>query len=289
MNIRFFLWVAFAAIHLSACSDKGEVPAAGLPFADTPTTQKVNPQFPEVSGIAPSFTSAKSLWFMQDGGNKVQVSLVDETGHLSRNVFLKGITNRDWEDMIIMRDPSKDFAEIYLADIGNNNLAAQQPIIYRFREPQQGVDTVTDISFIRFMYPDGQHDAEAFLVDPSTMDLFIITKRDARSRIYRIAYPYPANAEAAFVGELDYNTVVSATANQAGAEILVKTYQAIYYYKREPGETFVQALLRKPVSLGYRPELQGESICFAADNKGFYTVPEMPLAGDQLLSFYKRK
>ncbi|MET0635241.1 MAG: hypothetical protein ABWZ25_04385 [Chitinophagaceae bacterium] len=288
MNLRPLMCTLYAVMHLGACSNKNEVLPADPPFAKIPTTQKLSTQFPEVSGIAPSFTQNGHLWMMQDGGNPTRISLVDRSASLVRHVFLKGITNRDWEDMIIMRNPGQNVTEIYIADIGNNNAVPQQPAIYRFREPASSTDTVQDITSILFTYPDGQHDAEAFLVDPVTMDIFILTKKESRSRIYRIRFPYAANGPAEFAGELPYNTVVSATSNQQGTEILVKTYAGIYYYKRAAGETLLQALLKTPESLAYQMELQGESICFGAENQGFYTIPEMPLQGDQLLSFYKR-
>ena len=289
MNLKNLLLIVISLTQISACTDKEDTPEAGSPFADVPVTTKLATQFPEVSGMTPSFTHPGNLWLMQDGGNPTEVSLVNSSGKLVKNVYLKGIINRDWEDMIIMRDPAQNGADLYIADIGNNNAVAQQAAIYRFREPAAGTDTVKTFTTIQFTYPDGPRDAEAFVVDPKTMDIFIFSKKDTKSRIYRIAYPYASNGAAEMMGELPYNTVVGATASQDGSEILVKTYMNVFYYKRNTGETFTQALLKTPVTLGYQLELQGESICFGSDNKGFYTLPEMPLQGDQLLSFYKRK
>ncbi|RYY58564.1 MAG: hypothetical protein EOO05_16005 [Chitinophagaceae bacterium] len=289
MNVKTIVVVLFAVTHLSACTKNETTTGPSSPFADVPVTVKVVTQFPEVSAITPSFTQPGNLWFMQDGGNPTELNLVSTSGTLVKKVFLKGITNRDWEEMILMRDPSKNGADLYIADIGNNNAVAQQAVIYRFAEPSATTDTVKSFTKIQFTYPDGPRDAEAFVVDPATMDIFVFSKKDTKSKIYRIRFPYADNGAAEMVGELPYNTVVGATATQDGSEILVKTYMAIYYYKRKTGETFTQALLKTPVMLGYQLELQGESLCFAADNKGFFTVPEMPLQGDQLLSFYKRK
>lgn len=284
-----FLLLAFACIHTSACSDKEVAPEAKKPFVDVPATAKLDTQFPEVSGITPSYTQPGAIWFMQDGGNPTRISLVSADGRFRKNVLLRSITNRDWEEMAIVKGTGGTPAQMYVADIGNNNAAAIQPIIYNFDEPSATTDTVQVFRTIRFTYPDGHRDAEAFLVDPITKDIFIITKREDKSRVYRIAFPYADNAPAEKLGELGYNTAVAADISQDGSEILVKTYSNIWYYKRNTGETVAQALTRTPVQLGYQPELQGESICFGADNQGFYTVPEMPVAGDQLLSYYRRR
>jgi len=59
-----------------------------------------------------------------------------------------------------------------------------------------------------------------------------------------------------------------------GSEILMKTYQKIYYWKRKSGSTVEQALSNKPQEIPYNPEPQGEAICWSWDNKSFYTLSE---------------
>ncbi|RYY52895.1 MAG: PE-PGRS family protein [Chitinophagaceae bacterium] len=289
MNAKPFLLLAFALVHISACSDKDDTPDARTPFVDVPVTVKLGTQYPEVSGMAASYSQPGNLWLMEDGGNPTRIALVGTDGSFRKNVILRSITNRDWEEMSIVKGQGSGPAQLYVADIGNNNAAAIQPIIYNFDEPAAGTDTVQTFRTIRFNYPDGNRDAEAFLVDPLTRDIFIITKREEKSGIYRIAFPYADNAPAEKVGELGYNSAVAADISQDGTEILVKTYSNIWYYKRKTGEPVALALSRVPVQLGYQLELQGESLCLGADNQGFYTVPEMPVAGDQSLGYYHRR
>jgi hypothetical protein len=163
--------------------------------------------------------------------------------------------------------------------------------IYRLEEPMAATDTVQLVDKIAFFYPDGSHNAEAMLVDPATKDIYIITKTDLKSKIFKLAYPYSTTAmnPVTDVGTLPYNYAVSAALSPGGNEIVVKTYDAIYDYPRKTGETILQALGNiKPVSLPYQPEPQGEAIVFANSDTGFYTLSEKGLASSVKLYFYNR-
>ena len=90
------------------------------------------------------------------------------------------------------------------------------------------------------------------------------------------------------VGSLPYNYAVSAAISPNGKEIVVKTYDAIYAYSRASGETILQTLSKKPVSLPYQQEPQGEAVVFENNNSGYYTLSEKALASSVKLYFYKR-
>ena len=62
-------------------------------------------------------------------------------------------------------------------DIGDNNAARERITIYRFPEPSGSEATVAVKDVLHGTYPDGAHDAEAFLVTPDG-GLFIVTKGD---------------------------------------------------------------------------------------------------------------
>lgn len=260
--------------------------AAGplLIFDSIPVARTVDPLLREASGIADSKTG-KGLWVQEDSGNPTQLYLLGYDGKLARKVYLSGVTNRDWEDLALVDN------QLYLADIGDNNKVYADYTIYRFDEPAPGTDTVANIQAIRFRYPDGAHDAEAILVDPSTKDLYIITKGDKPSRIYKVAYPYSTTTvqTATAAGSLGYSGVVGAALSANGRELLVKTYFQLYYYQRPAGATLEQVLQKGGVRLPYQPEPQGEAVTFAADNGGFYTLSEKGFFNRVDLFFYQRK
>ncbi|HEX2535759.1 MAG TPA: hypothetical protein VHK69_18585, partial [Chitinophagaceae bacterium] len=192
--------------------------------------------------------------------------------------------NQDWEDLQRSGD------QLYLADIGDNAQSRQQCQVYRFDEPGPLTDTISSVQTIRFRYPDGSRDAEALLVDSSSGDLFIITKRESAARIYRVAAPHSEGTVhvATLAGTLPYGGVTGAAQSPDGKHLLVKTYLTVFHYTRTANESIPDALSRKGKSIAYRAEPQGEAIAFARDGNGFFTLSEIPHAGmPQQLYFYK--
>lgn len=289
-NLSFIL----TGLLFIQCSKKEqELPVPTLPFENTPVVTAIAPgMIDEASGIADSKTFPGSLWVQQDGGNPAALTLLSYNGTVQKKVHLKSTYNRDWEDMAIGNGPQQGVNYIYLAETGDNNLAFTYYTIYRFEEPSATTDTIRTIDHINFLYPDGPHDAEAIFLNNTTKDIYIITKRDAKSKIYKLPYPQDigtANTAIA-VGELPFNFVTGAAASADGKEILIKTYAAVNYWKVNGTETIETTLQKQPVVLGYTGEPQGEAICFMNDNAGFFTLSEKPsFAASVTLNLYKRK
>src|SRR6476660_1451271 len=217
-----------------------------LPFVDFPKLFPVAPGvIDEASGIADSYENPGFLWVELDSGNPPVLHLLKHDGSHGKSIFLKGATNRDWEDLALSSGPDESKKYLYIAETGDNNLAHSQYAIYRVIEPKSTVDTVSNIDKISFKYPDGSHDAEAILVDANTKNIYILTKRDKLSKLYKLEYPHYTTSEvniATFVMDLPYKGVVSAAMSPAQDEIVIKTYSKIYYYTRNTGESIEQAL-----------------------------------------------
>jgi hypothetical protein len=175
--------------------------------------------------------------------------------------------------------------QIYIAETGDNAQTYTTYRFYKFAEPTLSTDTVSAIETINFNYPDGPHDAEAFLVDES-QNIYIITKRDNLSNIYKLTYPYSTNNTVSLIDHLSYNGVVSAAMN--ANEIIIKTYTTLLYYKRQPNQTIAQTLKSSAVSLPYVLEPQGEAVAFANDGSGYYTISEKGFGSTVNVYFYKR-
>jgi hypothetical protein len=279
-KIILSLLVTTTSFGLCCCQKKSSAPVLKSPFDSVTVVKTISPIINEISGIVDSKINPGYLWVEEDSGNPNQVYLVNHNGTVAKTVHLKGITNRDWEDMALVD------GTIYLAETGDNAQVYGNYKFYTFTEPALATDTVSNIQTINFIYPDGSHDAEAFVVDESK-NIYIITKRDNPSRIYKLSYPYSSNNTVSLVGSLPYNGVVSATVN--AGEMIVKTYSSLYYYKRIAGKTIDQTLKSTYTSLAYQLEPQGEAVCFATDGSGFYTVSEKGFATWVNIYFYKRK
>jgi len=253
-------------------------------FDSIPTSVAVNPIINETSGIADSKANPGLLWAHEDSGAPTQLYLVKRDGTVTKRIYIKNVTNRDWEDMVLAND------EIYIGDIGDNNGVHSFCTIYKFTEPSANTDTVYNVERILFQYSDGPRDTEGFLVDPISKHIYIITKRDNPSKIYKILFPYSTGMNTATaVGSLPYSGVVSTAMSRNGKEIIVKTYQGLFYYTRNSNETIEQVLQKSYKPLPYQMEPQGEAVTFANNGSGYFTLSEKGFASSVNLYFYKRK
>lgn len=274
--LYIILWFPLAVFPIDS------VRAELVLFVDTlPVINPLQPIINEASGIAASVNFPGHLWVQEDSGGPTQLYLIDKKGKVVRTVHIKNAVNRDWEDMVLSG------GYIYIGEIGDNAQRSDSYKILKFKEPTPGMDSIDISETIQFVYPDGPHDAEAFLVDPSTKDIFIITKRTLPSKVYKISYPFTKKMQTAVeVARLTYSGAVSAALAPDGRSILVKTYSGIQRYPRRKGQSIVEALTQSPTKVYYRMEPQGEAICFAFDGSGFYTLSEKGFSNNVFLYFY---
>lgn len=252
-------------------------------YDSIPVVKLLTPIINETSGIAASKTNPGSIWVQEDSGNPPQLKLLSVNGSTIKKIYIKNATNRDWEEMALSGN------DLYIADIGDNAQVFPTYNIYKFPEPASSTDTVLNVDTIQFKYPDGSHDAEAFLIDPDTKDIFIITKRDFPARVYKLKYPYAPLSTLTLEGNIPLLAVTGAALSPDGKEILIRTYTSILHYKKNAGQSIYQSLLSSYKSLPHQQEPMGEAITFAADNSGFYTLSEKGSATSVSLYFYKKK
>ncbi len=253
-------------------------------FHESPLITPVPAAIIEASGIAESKINPGFLWVQEDQNNPTQLYLLAHDGKTVRTISLKGITNQDWEDIALSGN------DLYLADIGDNNKAFTSYTFYKFPEPPASQDTVRNIEEIHFRYADGVHNAEAFLIDPESRDIYIFTKSDVPAKIYKLAYPYHQNNNIAeLAGVLPYGPVVSAAISVDGMGIIIKTYLNLFYYTRAVKESIAQVLQKSYTTLPYIVEPQGEAVTIALHNEGYFTLSEKAGASEVKLYFYKKR
>ena len=268
------------ACLLAAC---GKDPQPTAPFDPEPQVRTIAPAVDELSGLASSARYPGHLWGQEDSGNPADLLLIREDGSLTRRVRLRGTVNRDWEEV------ARAGNDLYVADIGDNSSIHPDYRIFVLPEPAPGADTLDAVQTIRFTYPDGSRDAEAFLVDPVSRDVFMLTKRDNPARLYRIPSGSANPVQAELVGTLPFTGITAATLSGDGSEILVRGYSQILYFTRNTGESIPQALSRSPRQLEFRADPQGESISFLGDGSGFVTGTEKAFGPAGQLYFYRRR
>lgn len=273
--------ILISIVGVKSCTKEGEKP----PFEATPEGVLLSPQMNEISGIAYSNLFGSSFWGIEDSGNGPFLHLINKNGTITRSVFLANAVNRDWEEVAEVGD------SIYIAETGDNNEAYTSYRYYRLTELAAAGDTANNIQTIEFIYGDGSHDSEAFVVDPQTGSIYIITKRDNPSRLYRLKAPLNTSGltTAEYLGDLSLTNIVAATLSKDGKEVLMKTYSEVWYGKREAGASLESLLKGKLQKLSYETEPQGEAISFGLPADGFFTLSEKPFNNPVYLNHYKRK
>ncbi|NBA84748.1 PE-PGRS family protein [Emticicia sp. CRIBPO] len=243
----------------------------------------------EISGICESYNLTDHLWIHEDGPNINEIKLIDKKGVLSGKLKLP-FSFRDVEDIAIGSGPLEGKNYIYLADTGDNNMVYNEYTIYRFQEPEAPESELSDkqIEFIKFTYPDGSHDTECILLDPVTNDIYLVTKREAKVGLYKLAYPQDTrNAQkATFVQQIPLTYITSGGISSDGNQIALMSYTAIFVWNRKQEETISQTLLKDYTFLPYIFLPQGEAFCFTKDTDGYYTSGE---SAKPKFDFYKRK
>ena len=148
------------------------------------------------------------------------------------------------------------------------------------------------VETITFRYIDGNRDAETLMIDSQTKDIYIVSKREERVQVYLLEYPQTLTDTLVVpvVQTLPYTRVTAGDISADGTEILLKTLNSIYYWKRNSTETISDALGRQAEYLPYFLEPQGEAIAWLKDGSGYITVSEMSNANViPILYFYRRK
>ncbi len=255
-----------------------------------------NKSLDEISGMAVSTSNPKYIWAHNDSGDDPRIYLMDKSGKHKGVFYFKNAFFRDVEDMAIGKGPLDDRDYLYLADIGDNLAVHDYNYIFRVEEPylthveQPVFLEIKDYEKITYVYPDGQRDAEAIVVDPNSKDIYIFSKREPRIHLYKLPYPQSTKdtLTAELVGKLNMSMVVAADMAANGRDLLVKTYRNVFYYEIPENASLEAILEMKPKNLPYVREPQGEAIAWDKDAIGYFTASEEMKIFDAVLYYYER-
>lgn len=245
-----------------------------------------NPTIDEASGLVFSRKHKGIMYTHNDSGGKPLVYVIDTLGKSKGTIKLKGVKNRDWEDISIGPGPKSGYPYIYIGDIGDNASVHPEIFIYRFPEPSTLESTMEiEPEVLVLTYPDGPKDAETLMVDPISKAMYVLSKRDSLNILYKISQDAFEKKTAVLekVLELPFTMAVAGDISPCGSKILVKNYLIVFFWERKPGETIEQAMSRDPLILPYKPEPQGEAIAWhptldtyvTLSEKRFNTWPEL--------------
>jgi hypothetical protein len=245
-------------------------------LAGIPQGKLANPLLEEVSGLVASQRYPNRLYVHTDSGGEAAVFVLDTLGNELGRLDLSGLKNRDWEDIAIGPGPNGS-SYIYVADIGDNEAKHEEIYLYRFAEPEllQAIPSAA-IDQVKLQFSGGPKDAETLLADPITGSLFLVSKREPKNALYQVPATAFEKGSATLekVHEFDFNSSVAGDISKDGNQILIKTYLAVFYWKRTEKQSLVEALKVAPMRLPYVPEPQGEAIGFNIKGDAYFTLSE---------------
>ena len=247
----------------------------------------------EASGLAASRRNPGVLWAHNDSGDSARVFALSTQGTHLGAYTLTGAGATDWEDVALGPGPQPGVDYLYLGDIGDNSGVRGSIVVYRVPEPavDAGQSPVTiglaGVESITLQYPDGARDAEVLLVDPLNGDLYVISKRETPSKVYRAAFPQSTSETVTMElkGTLTWGWAVGGDVSPSGYEVLVKGYASARLYPRPFGMTLWDALAGDGHAVPYTVEPQGEAIAFDGEGRGYFTLSE---GTSQPLYYYAR-
>lgn len=247
-----------------------------------------NSSINEASGIAASRINPNVLWTHNDSGDSARVFAMTAAGTNLGTYSISGASANDWEDIAVGPGPTAGAQYLYIGDIGDNSASRSNVTIYRVPEPAV-TDTQSPVSKsvsgkqFPFTYPGGARDSESLFVDPSTSDIYIISKRENPHHLYRAAYSAIGDSYSALAQMTAFTTSIggdewltAADISPDGNQIIVRGLQADdgLLFQRPAGGTIADAFNTAPISVPLHSEDQGEAIGFDPNGRGYFTTSE---------------
>ncbi|SIT07654.1 hypothetical protein SAMN05421796_11254 [Chryseobacterium piscicola] len=267
MNILFTI----SSLLLLSCNPKTENTQAK---EDTLKVEFTLPKkLKEVSGIALS-QDQKTIWAIEDAGNKNVVYAVDRTGNLIADVVVENAENNDWEDI------TKDNAgNLYIGDFGNNENDRRNLSILKLDLKEASQKSANVIQTTKFHY-EGQnefppkksnllYDCEAFVEKEGNFYLFTKNRSkgfDGTFLVFQIPNKegdFEAKLVAKIKLEGSYNdaAITSATINSKN-QIVLLTHKNVHLVSSFFENNFTGSFIQK-ISLNHNS--QKEAVVFLDD------------------------
>jgi len=278
--MKMNIFCAVASILLMGCNPKTQ---SEQPKDDTLKVEFSLPKkLKEVSGIALS-QDKKTIWAIEDQGNKNVVYGLDNNGALVSDVLVKNAENNDWEDIT-----ADSQGNIYLGDFGNNDNSRQNLAILKLDLKDVSQRATNVIQTTNFHY-EGQtefppkkshwlYDCEAFVEMNGNFYLFTKNRSkgfDGTFLVFQIPNK-EGDFEAKLIGKLKLQggysdaAITSATINRTKDKIVLLSHKNIHVLSGFTANDFKSAKIQK-ISLNHNS--QKEAIVFL-DDKTLLIVDE---------------
>lgn len=231
------------------------------------------------------------LWLHNDSGHSSVLYATDLSGALLGKVTVKGVQNRDWEDLTSFRWRGRNF--LLIADSGDNLGIHPHYELVVVEEPKQFDNQILKPAWkLRYQFDEGPQDCEAVAVDEATQTIFLLSKRTVPAYVYSL----PLRGE----GQLTPHRVAALTHipqptaesiekdpamgryrsqptgfSMHGNKAVILTYKHAYVYSRSDSESWADSFSREPALLNLPFLLKGEAITYSADGHQIFATSEV--------------
>jgi len=248
-----------------------------------------SPLIDESSGLAASRRYPGYYWTHNDNGRNPGLFLIDQQGTLHAQVQIDGARFRDWEAIDCRRVDEQNY--LVVADVGDNSSRYPSCKLHLFVEPEVALPAEKDQPVqvrvrqkvtLEFVYPDGPNDCEAMAVDVESRSILLVGKRmDAKADATMIhSVPWQLESTVKPVTavrtatSLPYSMVTGFDIGQNNELAAVRNYTSMWIYRRQQGQSWIDALSSDPTGRLLPIQRQGEAIGFASDGKSILITSE---------------
>jgi len=211
----------------------------------------------------------------------------DRNGTERAHFTLQGVIRVNWEDIAVGPCPSGSC--IYLADTGDPTQSRTDYIVYRVPEPStlSTDEALASGEALHFVYPDGNREASALTVHPTTRVISVITREKSSVSKARI-YEFPQNPMVATTSTLfkrgeiapvdELVPISGADVHPEGLGVLVRAGTGLLFYPMTPKQSVAEALSSTqsaqpvPCPLLIEDEDQAEAVAWLKDGDGYVTL-----------------
>lgn len=233
-----------------------------LPTREVATV--LDPRIDEASGMSVSQLHKDLVWIINDSKGGPYIYGVNGDGETVSRLTLANLANRDWEALAPGVDDGGDPA-LWVGDIGDNDSQWESIRVYRVSEPEKLGERQAPWRRYIFQYPDGAHNAEALLVDPTDGTLYVVTKEALGAGIYATdGPPTPGETETLTrVGSAPM-FVTDGAISPDGSQVALRSYSYVYLYDSDR----VLAGNKRPLDRFRLPrQPQGETLAYLRSGK----------------------
>ena len=231
----------------------------------------MNQAISETSGLAASVLHPGAVYLHEDSGSASVFYAMDLSGAPLAELEISNVNAVDMEAIAVGSCPEGSC--LYIADVGDNLEQRDDYRIYRIAEPAAFSSTQTTATVLPFSYEDGSNNCEAFVVEPGSGNMYLLTKTNGTPGLYRI--DTMGNESVAVrlfdVPAPDGNLFTAADVRPDGQGLLVRTYGSLFYYA---GNGVEAALATEPCEAPVADEAQGEAVAFIEGGLNYITVSE---------------